>query len=100
MLDEIEESGELSLSKNKEKYVFDSQTNRYTLIEGADPTLPDYVGELKMRGDGEEPVKLRVVGWMKKRKADGQSFLSCKIETDERLEWQADNGIGFADFPF
>lgn len=100
MLDEIEESGELSLSKNKEKYVFDSQTNRYTLIEGADPTLPDYVGELKVRGDGEEPVKLRISGWIKKRKADGFPFLSCKIETDEAFGCQGDNGIGLENFPF
>ena len=76
--------GELILSRNNKKYAFDADTGKYAMIEGVNPKLPDYTGELKLnaKGDDNAPVLLRASGWVRRRKTDGAPLLSCKVEYD------------------
>lgn len=76
--------GEIILSRNNKKYAFDADTGKYAMIEGANPKWPDYTGELKVSANGDDgaAVLLRASGWVRRRKTNGQGFLSCKVEYD------------------
>ncbi len=98
--------GELILSRNNKKYAFDADTGKYAMIDGANPKWPDYTGEMKVsaKGDDNAPVLLRASGWVRRRKANGQSFLSCKVEYDREEERRlsvvsGERAANDADFP-
>lgn len=98
--------GEIILSRNNKKYAFDADTGKYAMIEGANPKWPDYTGELKLnaKGDDGAAVLLRASGWVRRRKTDGQGFLSCKVEYDREEGRRLSVVFGerqanYADFP-
>lgn len=103
---EYRSCGELILSRNNKKYAFDADAGKYVMIDGANPKWPDYTGEMKVsaKGDDNAPVLFRVSAWARRRKENGQSFLSCKVEYDREEERRlsvvsGERAANDADFP-